>query len=124
MSWFSDAVDKVSDTLSEADPTNPNSAVSEALKKIDPTLLAGDAAAMLEPMAMPLAQQWKSEHPAAQSSSQSDIDDCVTVVASGLTAAGAALGSSAVGVGAIVGAAIGAGAGIPAARLACRRIFE
>jgi hypothetical protein len=124
MSWFSETVSSVSDALSEVDPTNPNSAVSDALRAVDPTLLVGDTQALLEPMAMPLAQQWKSDHPAAQSDSQSDIDDCVTVVASGLVAAGAAMGSSAAGVGAIIGAAIGAGAGIPAARLACRRIFE
>jgi hypothetical protein len=123
MSWFSHAVSSVSDVLSEVDPTNPNSEVSAALRTIDPTLLVGDTQALLEPMAMPLAQQWKSEHPSAQSDSQADIDDCITVVSSGLVAAGAALGSSAVGVGAIVGAAIAASAGIPAARLACKRIF-
>lgn len=123
MSWFKRAFESVSETLSETDPTNPNSAVREALKKVDPTALPGETEAMLESLAVPLAQQWKSDHPNAQSASESDYEDCVTVVASGLAAAGAAIGASAAGVGAILGAAIGAGAGIPAARMACRRIL-
>jgi hypothetical protein len=124
MGWFDHAVSSVGDALSEADPTNPNSAVSAALRAVDPTLLVGDTNALLETIAMPLAQQWKSDHPAAQLDSQADFDDCVTVVASGLVASGAALGASAAGVGAVLGAAIGAGAGIPAARIVCRRIYE
>lgn len=124
MSWFSDAVNSVSDTLSDVDPTNPNSAVSEALSHVDPTALPGETEAMLESLALPLAQQWKSDHPNAQPESQSDFDDCVTVVAASLAATGAAIGASGAGAGAILGAAIGAGAGIPAARIACRRIFE
>lgn len=114
----------MSDTLSEADPTNPNSAVSEALSRIDPTALPGETEAMLESLALPLAQQWKSDHPNAQPASQSDFDDCVTVVAVGLAASRATIGTSGAGIGAILGAAIGAGAGIPTTRIACRRIFE
>jgi hypothetical protein len=124
MSWFSKKIDDVGKALSEADPTNPNSTVSEALRKIDPTLLVGDTQALLEPLAMPLAQQWKSDHSAAQSDLPLNMDDCVTVVASSLVATAALMGSSAAGVGAVLGAGLGASAGIPAARIACRRMCE
>jgi len=40
-----------------------------------------------------------------------------------MAATGAAIGASAVGVGAILGAAIGSGAGVPAARIVCRRVI-
>lgn len=45
-----------------------------------------------------------------------DFDDCVVVVAAACAAVGAAYGG-------VAGAALGAGAGVPAARLACRRVF-
>ncbi|HDR7324512.1 TPA: hypothetical protein QCX00_002957 [Bacillus toyonensis] len=45
-----------------------------------------------------------------------DFNDCVTIVAAGCAAYGATLSGP-------LGAAIGAGAGVPAARIACHRIF-
>lgn len=45
-----------------------------------------------------------------------NFDDCVTVVAAGCTASGTAMGGP-------VGTALGTGSGIPAARLACGRIY-
>ncbi|MFC3886020.1 hypothetical protein ACFOU2_22085 [Bacillus songklensis] len=46
-----------------------------------------------------------------------NFDDCVTIVAAGCAAGGAALGGP-------VGAALSTGAGVPAARLACGRIYR
>lgn len=63
-----------------------------------------------------LAAQYHEEHP------NPDFDDCVTMVAAGVAAAGAKLGASSGPWGAAAGAAIGAGGGVPAARIACRRL--
>lgn len=123
MSWFSETLKKVGHNLADIDPTNKNSKLRKGLDKVDFNLIPDDAEAALHSLAMPLAKAWKDDHPNAKSGSESDFNDCVTVVAAGVAAGGAALGASAAGVGAIVGAAIGAGAGVPAARIACRRIL-
>lgn len=56
------------------------------------------------------ANSYQSAHP------NGDYDDCVIIAAAAAAAAGAAIGG-------VAGAAIGAGTGLPAARIACRRIF-
>ncbi|MFF2287286.1 hypothetical protein [Peribacillus butanolivorans] len=87
----------------------------EVRKAIDKTIdqveqIVEDIGGGLQETADKLAAQYHVDHPSG------DFDDCVLVVAAGCAAAGAALGGPA-------GAALGAGAGLPAARLACRRIF-
>lgn len=116
--------DKIGKELANLDPTNSNSDIRKAIDKVDFDLIPDDAEEALEKLAMPLAEQWKNDHPNAKPGSDSDFNDCVTVVAAGVAAGGAAIGTSFAGVGAIVGAAIGAGAGVPAARIACRRILK
>ncbi|PEN51108.1 hypothetical protein [Bacillus wiedmannii] len=72
--------------------------------------LASDAQEALQHEADSLAINYQKANP------NGDFDDCVTVVAAGCAAYGASQGG-------VVGAAIGAGAGVPAARIACRRVF-
>jgi hypothetical protein len=69
--------------------------------------------------AFKLAAKWKEDQPAG---SDQDYEDCVTVVATGLTVAGGGIGAAIGGpIGAGIGAGLGAASGIPAARMACRR---
>jgi hypothetical protein len=117
-------LDKIKKELKKLDPTNENNDFRKGLDRLDFDLIPDDAEAALENIAFPLAQQWKNDHPNAQSGSDADFDDCVVVVAAGIAAAGAALGASAAGVGAVLGAAIGAGTGVPAARIVCRRVID
>lgn len=73
--------------------------------------LAGDQQEKFNEIAGSLAVAYKEER-----GESGDFNDCVVVVAAGCAAAGASYGGP-------VGAALGAGAGVPAARLACRRVF-
>lgn len=87
--------------------------LSEAVKAVEETIsdLGESVTDGIQDMADDLAAQYQSNH------SGGDYDDCVTVVAAGCAAAGAVVG------GGPIGAAIGAAGGVPAARMACRRIF-
>ncbi|NOJ73898.1 hypothetical protein [Paenibacillus alvei] len=84
--------------IPDFDIPNPFEALTDGLKK------------EYEKISNELAAQYQGEHP------NGDFDDCVVIVAAGCAAAGAAAGGP-------LGAAVGAAGGVPAARIACRRIF-
>ncbi|MED0963287.1 hypothetical protein [Bacillus paramycoides] len=93
MSWLSDAVKR-----NIPPDLNPFDNLAEDVKKA------------ITDAAENAATSYQSEKP------NGDFDDCVIIASAAAAAAGAAIGG-------IAGAAVGAGTGLPAARIACRRIF-
>jgi len=93
MSWLSDTVKR----NIPAD-LNPLDNLDEKFKKA--VTDAAENAATL----------YQSERP------NGDYDDCVVIAAAAAASGGAAMGG-------VLGAAVGVGSGLPAARIACRRIF-
>jgi hypothetical protein len=87
--------------------------LSEAVKAVEEAVsgLGESVTDGVQNMADDLAAQYQSNHGGG------DYDDCVMIVAAGCAAGGAVIG------GGPIGAAIGAAGGVPAARIACRRIF-
>ncbi len=94
-------------------PTGPDviKTINHFTDQLNSLNLENDVKEAIEKEAEKLANNYNSDHP------DGDFDDCVTIVAAGAAAEGAIVGGP-------LGAAIGAGAGIPAARIACRRIFK
>lgn len=108
--------------------SNPGRMCDKEISWDDPVCLAEralcrDVWGAMENKAIALAQAWQQDNPDRNPGSDSDYNDCVTVVAAGLATAGAVVGAGAGGpVGAGLGAALGAGSGVPLGRMACRRL--
>ena len=88
--------------------------LQDACRAMDPSNIERKVKGMIKEKAFDLAR--------LAVDNGSDYEDCVTVVAAGITAYSAAEGAKGGPYAAAFSAGIGAAAGIPAARMACRRV--